>query len=551
MKTLHAAGTEPVNKEAEFLNRALPWPDDEAPGVVNMHWKHKGYAGMPGRPFTRLADFIAFLPQTPNRPADIQDIYFCLSLQKEVGALVHGQPKAKRSKYNALALKAIWLDVDVKDDPLKGYKDIYEALDAATEFAAKAGLPSPSAVVASGGGLHVYWISDKALTVEEWRPYAEGLRALAVSHGLRCDASVTIDAARVFRVPGTFNHKTTPARPVRLLRLAAKDIDFEGELAKIRIEGGSNPISQPRRKSCILNPVEFPPLPPITDPDYIAECGVPVSLGDDLDPKPVLEDGGCPFFRDALLTGGKEHDQGLWMMVGLASTFINDGRSFFHKLSNKHPDYNEANVDAMFDRKEAERESNGLGWPSCKAFEQYGSKQCAGCQYKGKIKSPLNLAGPVVLEPPSNQNLEQVKEGKIDPVVALRKMHGLGVDNAAMFAVLNESYAAVKYGGQIMVASIGSNDLSFLKVEEFHKMFANLRVWEGGRFVEVSRLWFKWPKRRQYLDRGVVFEPGGLSDIPDDMLNLFRGFGVKPKQGLVTPAQSHSQRLMLGPGRPV
>ena len=65
---------------------------------------------------------------------------------------------------------------------------------------------------------------------------------------------------------------------------------------------------------------------------------------------------------------------------------------FSSKLSNKHPDYNEANVDAMFDRKEAERESNGLGWPSCKAFEQYGSKQCADCQYKGKIKSRLNLA---------------------------------------------------------------------------------------------------------------------------------------------------------------
>ena len=151
MKTLHAAGTEPVNKEAEFLNRRCLRPSDEAPGVVNMHWKHKGHAGMPGRPFTRLADFIAFLPQTLNRPAAFGH-WVCLSLQKEVGALVHGQPKAKRSKYNALALKAIWLDVDVKDDPLKGYKDIYEALDAATEFAAKAGLPSPSAVVASGGG---------------------------------------------------------------------------------------------------------------------------------------------------------------------------------------------------------------------------------------------------------------------------------------------------------------------------------------------------------------------------------------------------------------
>ena len=31
--------------------------------------------------------------------------------------------------------------------------------------------------------------------------------------------------------------------------------------------------------------------------------------------------------------------------------------------------------------------------------------------------------------------------------------------------------------------------------------------------------------------RGIVFEPGGPLDVPDDMLNLWRGFGIEPKQG--------------------
>ena len=81
------------------------------------------------------------------------------------------------------------------------------------------------------------------------------------------------------------------------------------------------------------------------------------------------------------------------MLTGLASTFFEGGREIFHALS-KGEDYSEANVDTMFDRKESERESNGLGWPLCKTFEDYGSKQCATCPHKGKLKSPLHLALP-------------------------------------------------------------------------------------------------------------------------------------------------------------
>ena len=80
------------------------------------------------------------------------------------------------------------------------------------------------------------------------------------------------------------------------------------------------------------------------------------------------------------------------MMTGLACTFMKDGRALFHKLSKGHPDYNDANVDAMYDRKEDERETIGLRWPSCQAFRDQGAKQCATCTHWGHIKGPLNLA---------------------------------------------------------------------------------------------------------------------------------------------------------------
>src|SRR5262249_23168691 len=77
------------------------------------------------------------------------------------------------------------------------------------------------------------------------------------------------------------------------------------------------------------------------------------------------------------------------------------------------------------------------------------------------------------------------------------------------------------------------------KVENFHKMYANIRVKMGDDLVEVSRLWFRWRGRRQYFDRGIVFEPGGPLDVPDCMINLWRGFGIKPQKGDWSLLHSH------------
>ena len=50
--------------------------------------------------------------------------------------------------------------------------------------------------------------------------------------------------------------------------------------------------------------------------------------------------------------------------------------------------------------------------------------------------------------------MEEIKDGKIDPVVALRELYRIGADNEIMFSVLNANYAVVKYGSETLVASI-------------------------------------------------------------------------------------------------
>jgi hypothetical protein len=134
-----------------------------------------------------------------------------------------------------------------------------------------------------------------------------------------------------------------------------------------------------------------PSKPELFTAEYQAEIGTvhedkpPIAAG------PILAKGGCPFFRETARTGGRDQPQGLWMQVGLASTFLDGGREIFRALSKGYKGYTREETDRMFDRKLEEREEKDIGWPSCQKFEEYGSQQCAGCPHKGQIRSPLNL----------------------------------------------------------------------------------------------------------------------------------------------------------------
>jgi hypothetical protein len=212
---------------AQFFSRVVPWPQDDTElGYVNLHWTIPQPTGKPrwtGKPVRSVAEFQRLVSWVLARP-NTGDIYYCLSLQSMTGLSKRGSVIAARSLQNVLALKALWLDIDVKEPP-RGYAAVQEAWAALKDFYTGVGLPRPSALIASGGGLHVYWISKTPLALDQWRPLAIGLKNAALKHGLRCDACCTVDAARILRVPGTWNCKIEPKRPVQLLWLG-KDYDL-------------------------------------------------------------------------------------------------------------------------------------------------------------------------------------------------------------------------------------------------------------------------------------------------------------------------------------
>jgi hypothetical protein len=102
---------------------------------------------------------------------------------------------------NCGLLGALWVDLDFKTTPEP------EARRSVDSFAAP-----PSALVASGGGLHVYWLLDEPVTLPNDAPHIKAtLRRLARALGGDLAAA---EPARVLRLPYSLNFKYDPPAPV-------------------------------------------------------------------------------------------------------------------------------------------------------------------------------------------------------------------------------------------------------------------------------------------------------------------------------------------------
>src|ERR1700737_4456850 len=228
--------------ETDFLSNVLAWPGNPTdPGYVNLHYSMPNLRPNPkqpllkgmGWPFRDLHKFIERAAWVHTAPEKFKDVWFCTPLQSQSATNSKGKPKAVRLAANAIKQKAIWVDIDVDPRDPKKYDTVEEALAAVLLFAKKVGLPNPSAIVYSGGGLHVYWISKDPLTPQEWQPYASGLKNLLLANNILCDTGLTTDIARILRVPGTKNFKYNPPADVTLAPLPLVMYAFPTKLASL------------------------------------------------------------------------------------------------------------------------------------------------------------------------------------------------------------------------------------------------------------------------------------------------------------------------------
>jgi hypothetical protein len=191
------------------------WPDDGfyciAIKMAHGGWWHTVYSTI-----TEAAEFV--------EKQGGRDIYFCVHSLKEerVWNPRKRDPKTGevgawsiRTQDNMLEARAFFFDLDVGQGDGK-YPTAKAAFEDLQRFCDEALLPTPM-VVKSGGGLHVYWLLEDSIQTHQWRVYAARLRALAEHYDLIIDPARTTDVASVLRVAGTFNYKTDPPRPVKVL----------------------------------------------------------------------------------------------------------------------------------------------------------------------------------------------------------------------------------------------------------------------------------------------------------------------------------------------
>ena len=378
----------------EYLSRVLPWPEEGQPSsFVNIHWTFQSdkfdRPGWGGRAVRSVDEAIRAL-EFALKNQSTKDIYACLSSQALAtpkttkNGWTYNEPQ--RTQKNAVALKSIFLDIDCKEE--KGYPDQKAAIGALASFIAKSKMPRPNLVVSSGNGLHVYWTFVEPLAPEEWKPRAFALAEATKQLGLKADTQCTIDAARILRVPDTFNRKGKEPKAVRLVSVQPKDYTIEELDAALAPFMGSRSTVLPARPSLATG----------------VNSALSAGLTTNKVPPAKLEvlADACPFVKEAVETGGEDFANPLWNLTTLIGTFCEDGREAAHHMAGGHPEYSEETTDALYDRKVREKEEKGLGWPKCQSIALAGAAQCAGCPHKNAGKSPFHFATPPAPPPPPN-----------------------------------------------------------------------------------------------------------------------------------------------------
>lgn len=359
-----------------FISTVLPWPGEGQTAYCNVHWRSQTSNDRiiwDGRAAATVDEAIQQI-QWALKQTDIKDLYICMSLQStcedKVSKWGKSYRKAVRNAANALLLKSLFIDVDVKPD---SYETTQEALAALKAFVAASNMPKATAIVASGsGGFHVHWVLDQPLPRDEWQVLAGALQKATVEFGLMCDSQCTIDSARILRVPDTFNNKTDTPKPVKLLGMGQIC-----SLDEVRAALGKF-IEVPVLKQ----------LTPITENDELG-------AGIETKAKPMKLDDvarACAFIRNTVADGGANNAQPLWFLTASIASFMEDGREALHRMSKGHAGYDATVTDQLYDRVLAKRQDQNVGWPKCDKISGYGCKDCASCPLFQQKKSPLNFA---------------------------------------------------------------------------------------------------------------------------------------------------------------
>lgn len=301
---------------------------------------------------------------------------------------------SKRSAANCHSMRSFFVDLDCKGG------DTYESKEAAIasliSFCKKTKFPRPM-VVDSGNGVHAYWPFDKEIETKDWAQAANKLKMLCSYHKFMIDRSVTGDAARILRAPGTLNYNSDEPKPAELLTEAvsydfgrlSEIIDTQCESAGIGIS--VDPILAKAHKGLDENSRAF-----LNASNFESKFSKIVIKS--------IKDEGCAQIKKAV-ESPTTCDYPLWRACLSVAVRCSDGATAIHKISEGHPEYS---------YEETERKASDTAGPyRCESFEESSPGGCDGCQHRGQITSPIQL-GRTFKKPEPVVEVE-VEEGEEKP----------------------------------------------------------------------------------------------------------------------------------------
>lgn len=371
--------------------------------------------------FDSIADMLAEFAERSGEP----DLYYAAATFAVKGTAYKGRTQA-----NVARLRAHRIDVDVGPD--KAFKTTRDALQALVVLL-QGGVPEPTYIVLSGGGgFHLYWCLTEDVTPLGWKPAAKMLHAVAAGLGLHPDPAVTSDEARVLRLPGSLNGKT--GKRAAILKNTGRKYapaEFAATIAALMPAGPPtiNAVSAsatPARRVAAKRPMnaeilggDFSDRPPASFAKIVAACAaMPLATKDN----------------------GAGVPEPMWRAVLGIVKFCADPDRTAHQVSKGHADYDPVETQAKLD-------GYAAGPTTCAHFGDHAPEACAGCEHRGKIKSPVVLGYAVGAAAAAAADVGQPFSDADDgPFGSAEDAHG-GVPIPSWVDAANKRYAVVRWRG--------------------------------------------------------------------------------------------------------
>lgn len=330
----------------EFLQRTLPQDGNFYGAVVgnNRFSQHK------------LQDIDALVSYADRLSRKKCDVYFAT-----------GSFGEQRTQDQCRNKRALYLDIDCGVGKL--YADKKTAIVELFSFC-DGHFIRPNILVDSGGGIHAYWTFVNEVSTKTWLPMASALKDLCEAEGFMADPTVTADAARILRIPGTYNQKEDTPREVKVIHASTKEFNP----TKLADTLGA-------RRSKALEALGS--MAQEEDVSFVSHDATPFFAAK------IIER--CSVLRHSYETGGANQVEPLWMAQLSLMAYAVDGSEYIHALSDKHPDYDYQRTEKKYNARIRVKDAGKYGPPLCKTLGMYLPEKCKSCRFSGRIKSPIVL----------------------------------------------------------------------------------------------------------------------------------------------------------------